>query len=115
MALSTVLIQPVSQPAFQKSENASLPASLLSMLVLSVYAVQKGNRNLRRLKRRFLWTAMKLKLKSLFAKKAAPSDRTLLYILLGVLLLILIIVEPILALIIAVTLLILYLAGVLKV
>ena len=80
-------IQPVQAPPAEKTTtDYSAAASVLSMLVLSVYAAQKSKKAMRKMKRKFMWTAFKLKLKSMFSKaKKAPSDRTLLYILIGVL------------------------------
>jgi len=113
MAFSST-IQPVVKPNNdQPADNnqATAAASLLSMIVLSVYAAKKSKKEFRKLKRKFLWTAFKLKLKTLFTKKR-PSDRSLiLYILLGILALVLIFYYPIAALIVAVVGLILYLTG----
>jgi hypothetical protein len=84
-----------------------------STTMLSVYAAQKGRKNFRKMKRHFMWTAFKLKLKSLFSSKQAQiSNRTLIYILIGVIALVLIFIAPLAALIVALTLLILILAGV---
>jgi hypothetical protein len=110
MAFSTT-IQPAQQPAAQPANHAAT-ASLLSMLVLSVYAVQKGNKNFRKLKRRFMWTAFKLKMKSLFSRKAPANDRVLIYILLGVVALVLVFYYPLIALLVAVAALVLILAGI---
>ena len=63
------------------------------------------------MKRRFMWTAFKLKMKSLFSKKRI-SDRVLIYILLGVIALVLVFYYPLIALLVAVIALILILAGV---
>jgi hypothetical protein len=112
MAFSAT-IQPAPVPVADKTLDTDATASLLSMLVLSVYAAQKSNKSFRKLKRRFLWTALKLKAKTMFSKKRANvSDRTLIIILLGVLLLILVFVAPLLALILAIVALVLLLAGV---
>jgi len=70
-----------------------------------MYAAQKSKKQLRKLKRQLAFTYLKEvvrskinKFKSLFSKKPAPtSDRTLLYILLGLLVLILIFIEPLVA------------------
>lgn len=64
------------------------------------------------MKRHLLFSALKLKLKSLFSRKAI-SDRVLIYILIGIVALILVFYAPILALVIALVALILILAGVL--
>lgn len=111
MAFSTTTIQPVSKPVAPKTSNEGIAASLLSMLVLSVYAAQKSRKAMRKMKRRFLWTAFKLKMKSLFSKKRV-SDRVLIYILLGVVALVLVFYYPLIALLVAVIALILILAGV---
>ena len=110
MALTTTTT-PVSNPVQEKPNNNPVAeASLLSMLVLSVYAANKSKKELRKLKRKFLWTSFKLKLKSLFSKKA--TDRQILiYVIIGVLALALIIVSPIAALIVAMLGLILILTG----
>jgi len=110
MAFSTATVQPVQQPAAQPAHPGAT-ASLLSMLVLSVYAAQKSNKNFRKLKRRFLWTAFKLKMKSLFAKKAT-NDRVLIYILLGIVALVLVFYYPLIALLVAIAALVLILAGI---
>ncbi len=112
MSISTSTIQPVSKPVTENAvSNESAAASLLSMLLLSVYAVQKSKKSMRKMKRRFMWTAFKLKMKSLFSKKRI-SDRVLIYILLGVIALVLVFYYPLIALLVAVIALILILAGV---
>jgi hypothetical protein len=111
MALSSTTVQP-TVPVSEKTENHATSASVLSMIVLSVYAAQKSNKNFRRLKRRFLWTAMKLKARSFFTGSKSISDKTLLYILLGVLALILVLLAPIVALVLVIAVLILILMGV---
>lgn len=111
MAFSTTTLQPNNtQPAAQPASHAAT-ASLLSMIVLSVYAAQKSNKNFRKLKRRFLWTAFKLKLKSFFAPRAS-NDRILIYILLGAVALVLVFYYPLIALLLAVAALVLILAGI---
>jgi len=114
MAFSST-VQPASAPVSQPKSDGVAAASLLSMLVLSVYAAGRSKRAMRKLQRRFLWTAFKLKMKSLFSTKRAASDRTLLLILLGVLVLALLIVNVVIGLIVLLTLLILYLLGVLNI
>ena len=111
MAFSSTTIQPVSKPVADKPVDNTTTASLLSMLVLSVYAAQKSKKSFRKMKRKFLWTALKLKMKSMFSKKRV-SDRILIYILLGVIALVLVFYYPLAALIVALIALILILAGV---
>jgi hypothetical protein len=110
MAFTTTTIHTVSTPVAEQPVDHTGAASLLSMLVLSVYAAQKSNKNFRKLKRRFLWTAFKLKLKSLFSRKAS-NDNILIYILLGVVALVLVFYYPLIALLVAVIALILILTG----
>ncbi|HWJ30109.1 MAG TPA: hypothetical protein VNS32_26470 [Flavisolibacter sp.] len=113
MSLSSTTLQPVQQPSPNKQVgNDVAAASLLSMLVLSVYAAQKSKKSFRKMKRKFMWEAFKLKTKSMFSKKAGSvSNRTLLYIILGVVLLALLFIEPVLALVLALLVLILILVG----
>jgi hypothetical protein len=112
MAFSSTTIEPVAKTNPGQTVTHDATASLLSAIVLSVYAAQKGRKNFRKMKRHFMWTAFKLKLKSLFSKQAQISNRTLIYILIGVIALVLIFIAPLAALIVALTLLILILAGV---
>lgn len=111
MALSATLVQPQTEAPVHQPHQDIAP-SMLSALLLTVYAAQKSKKNLRKLKRQFLWTALKLKLKSFLTGKAV-SDRVLIYILLGVVALILVFYAPLVALILALVVLILILAGVL--
>ena len=112
MAFTTTL-QPVTTNSLPPVTNTKVDASLLSMLVLSLYAAQKSKKAMRKMKRKFMWTAFTLKMKSLFSGKAT-SDQTLIYILIGAVILALLIVSPVAALIVLLTVLILYLLGVLK-
>jgi hypothetical protein len=112
MAFSSSIVQPVAKPHADHPTGNDMGAPLLSMLILSVYGAQKSKKAFRKMKRQFMWTTFKLKLKSMFSRKADISNRTLIYILLGVVLLALLFIEPVLALVVAVILLILLLAGV---
>jgi hypothetical protein len=109
MTFSTT-VQPVSKPLAEKPVDNSTAASLLSMLVLSVYAAHKSKKAMRKMQRKFLWTAFKLKAASLFSKKRV-TDRVLLYILIGVIALVLVFYYPIAALVVAAVALILILTG----
>ena len=112
MAFSTT-VKPVektpSTPDNQPSANVS--DALLSMILLSMYGAQMSKKTVRKLKRKFFFTSLKLKLKNFFSAKAV-SDRTLIYIILGAALIALLIIEPVLVLALAVVVLILVLAGV---
>src|SRR6188472_4514802 len=112
MAFSTTTIQATSQPANVKTVDNSAVASLLSMVVLSMYAAKKSSKSFRKLKRRFLWTSFKLKAKAMFSRTKDVSDRTLIYILLGIIAIVLVIVAPLFALLLAAVVLILILTGV---
>jgi hypothetical protein len=111
MAFSTTAIQPVNPPVTEKPANTDILSSLLGALMLSVYAAHKSKKAMRKMKRRLLWSALKLKAKSLFSKKAV-SDRVLIYILLGIVALVLVFYYPLIALIVALIALILILAHV---
>jgi len=111
MAFSTTL-QAIEKPVSSATQTNDLPDLLFSMIILSVYGAQMSKKSLRKLKRRFFWNSLKLKAKSIFSPKAPVSDRTLIYILLGVALIALIVLAPIAALVLAVLALILILAGV---
>jgi hypothetical protein len=111
MAFSTSTVQPATQPVSQKPSNDNALSSLLAALMLSVYAAHKSKKAMRRLRRHMVWSALKMKFKSMFSGKAV-SNQTLIYILIGVVALILVFWAPILALIIALVALILILAGV---
>lgn len=110
MALSTTTVAPAAQPAPQLQPSNDLAAPLLGALIISVYAANKGTRQFRKLRRQFLWTTMKLKAKSLFSRQAI-SNKTLIYILLGVVALALLAINPLLTLAVALIALILILAG----
>jgi hypothetical protein len=106
MAYNSTAIQPQcdSPGNFNNSSRSNSAATLIAILLV-MYAAQKGKKQLRKLKRQLAFTYLKgvvrskiNKFKSLFSKKPAPtSDRTLLYILLGLLVLILIFIEPLVA------------------
>jgi hypothetical protein len=117
MALSTTTIQPTAKPAAEKTVDNGTAASLLSLLVLSVFAAQKSKKAMRKLKRHFMWTAFKLKMKSMFSKKADVSDRDLLILLLAVLGLVLLflLIGVYASLILLLILIILYLLGIIKI
>jgi hypothetical protein len=111
MAFSTT-IQHVEKPVTPKSTPSNeIGDALFSMVILSVYGAQMSKKTMRKMKRQFFWQTAKLKAKSLFSKNQV-SDRTLIYILLGVALIALIVLAPIAALVLAVLALILILAGV---
>lgn len=67
--MSTSIVQPDTTPVADNTMTPDHSASLLSMLVLSIYAANKSKKNFRKMKRRFMWTAFKLGLKSKFSKE----------------------------------------------
>lgn len=85
--------------------------SLLGMLVVSLVAAKQGKKALRKLRRKFFWTSLKLKVKSYFKPRTSDRD-TILYILLGIIIVVLIFLAPVAALVLALFGLVLYLAGV---
>lgn len=111
MAFSTTAIQPVTKPVTEKPANNDLMTPLLGMLLLTAYAAHKSKKAMRKMKRQLLWSALKLKVKSMFSKRAV-SDRVLIYILLGIIALVLVFYYPLVALIVALVALILILAHV---
>ena len=111
MAFSTTAVQPVNQPVSEKPVSNDALSSLLAALMLSVYAAHKSKKAMRKMRRRLVWSALKMKMKSLFSKKVI-SDRVLIYILIGIVALILVFYYPIIALVLALVALILILAGV---
>ena len=111
MAFSTSTVQPAAQPVTEKPSNNDALSSLLGALMLTAYAAHKSKKAMRKMRRQLVWSAFKMKLKSLFSKKVI-SNQVLLYILIGIVALILVFYAPILALIIVLVALILILAGV---
>jgi hypothetical protein len=112
MAFSTT-VQPVEKsttPPDQPSANAS--DALLSMLLLSMYGAQMSKKSVRKLKRKMALSSLAQKLSAFnpFSRQRV-TDRTLIYILLGVALVALLIINPVLVLALAVVVLILILAG----
>lgn len=111
MAFATTTTQPVNQPVTEKPANNDVVSSLLGALMLSVYAAHKSKKAMRKMRRHMVWSAFKMKMKSMFSKEQL-SNQTLIYILLGVIVLALIFIEPVAALVLALVALILILAGV---
>jgi hypothetical protein len=112
MSFSTSIVQPVTKPVNEKPASNNFGTSLLGLLMLSVYAAHKSRKAMRKMKRQLVWQGFKLKVKSMFSN--GVSDRTLIYILVGVVLLALLFIEPVLVLVLALVLLILILAHVIE-
>ena len=110
MAFSTT-VQHTEQPATTKPDTGVADA-LLGMLMLSMYGAQMSKKTVRKLKRKFFWTSLKLKAKSLFKSPREVSDRTLLYIIAGAVFIALLFINAIAALVVALFVLILILAGI---
>jgi hypothetical protein len=111
MAFSTTVVHPQSQPITEKPANNDALSSLLGAVMLSVYAAHKSKKSMRKMRRQLVWSALKMKMKSMFSKEQV-SNQTLIYILIGVVALILVFYAWQLALILALVALILILAGV---
>jgi hypothetical protein len=109
----TSTIQPVAQPKpSSSSSQIAADASIMGMLVLSVYAASHSKKAFRKLRRKFLWTAFKLKIQSIFSPKKAVSNRQLLiYILIAIIFVILLTINALAALVLALLALILVLTG----
>jgi hypothetical protein len=109
----TSTIEPVAQPVQSSSSSqTAADASLMTMLVLSVYAANHSKKAFRKLRRKFLWTAFKLRIQSIFSPKKAVSNRQLLiYILIAVVFIILLTINAVAALVLALLALILLLSG----
>lgn len=113
MAFASNTVQPsnqVNQTEGVITEN-SAAASLLSALVLSIYAGQKSRKQLRKLRRKMTWLLIKQKVSSLFSAPDISDRQLIIYILIGVIALILLFTYPIAALVLAIVALILLLTG----
>jgi len=106
MALTSTAVHPQGNPiAIFSNSNSPNSAAAVMAILIALYAAQKSKKQLRKLRRRLAFTYVKEairnkanKFKSFFSGKPAPtSEKTLLYILLGLLVLILIFVEPVVA------------------
>jgi hypothetical protein len=107
MAFNATTVQPVAKPSVPTTLTHDHSASILAAVVLSVYAAKKSKKGLRRLKRTAMVALFRHRLqqqwyqfRSFFSKKAKPqsiSNQTLIYILIGLLVLILLFVSPIAA------------------
>lgn len=115
MAFSATTLHPVVKADTGAAIGSDVAPSLLSMLILSMYAAKKSRKAMRKMQHQLAWHMVKEKARSLFSKREGVSNRTLLYILLAVIFLVILALSPIAALAVAVLLLILYLAGVIKV
>lgn len=109
MALTSTTVQQPAAPATEPvvaTNNVAAP--ILGALMLTVFAAQKSKKGMRKLKMQAMTALLKYKVnasfsraKSLFSKKnpASIDNRTLLYILLGLAVIILLLIEPIAAII----------------
>ncbi len=104
---STLVPSTVENTPAATSATPNAMAPVLATLLLTVYAAQSSKKHLRKLKRQAVVALFKYQMQSTFAKVKSLfsrdkkidgiSNTTLLYILLGLLVLILIFVEPIVA------------------
>ncbi|RYY97422.1 MAG: hypothetical protein EOO11_10935 [Chitinophagaceae bacterium] len=101
MSLTTTTVQPQAEtsiPVPSQPDNHNAP--LLAAVMMSVFAAQLSRRQLRRLKRRALWELAKAKFNALLGRRdTGISNRTLIYILLGVAVVILCFIAPVAAII----------------
>ena len=112
MALSTTITQSDTPLNPQAKSNYDTINPLLAALLLSVYGVQKSRKAIHNLKYKIAGALLKHKIASFFKKLDNLTNRQLLLILLGVVFLVLLIFEPLVALIIALIVLALILAKV---
>jgi hypothetical protein len=116
MAMTTSTVQPAQPiiPSSTQKDNVGggAMASVLSAIMLSIYAGQKSRKQLRKLKRKMTWLLVKEKMKSVFSGSGSVDRKTLTIILLAVLIVALVLIEPLAALVLAIIGLILLLAGV---
>jgi hypothetical protein len=113
MAFASTSLQPsnnVTKPEIGITDNGAV-ASVLSAVVLSVYAGQKSRKQLRKLRRKMTWLLLKQKLNSLFSFSDISDRQLIIYILIGIVALILLFTYPVAALVLAVIALILLLTG----
>jgi hypothetical protein len=94
MALTSISVQPQQQQEHSTASNVTNSAAALMGMLLALYVAHKGAREFRKLRRKLTLALLKNKIHSLFSRRADVSDRTLLYILLGALILALIIISP---------------------
>ena len=100
MAFSATIVHQPSNQSSTPAPKFDTASALLASLLLTMYAGKASAKQLRKLKRQFAWEAFKLKAKSFLHNPFQPasvSDRTLIYILLGVLVVILLFISPIAA------------------
>ena len=112
MAISSTIQPAVNsiEPAKEQPANNAM-ASLLSMVILSVYAGQKSRKQLRKIRRKMAWLLLKQRIQNAFSRPAPSERQIIIYILIGLLALILLIYYPIAALVLAIIALILLLTG----
>src|SRR6266513_2015084 len=102
MALTSALVEPQNPKDHSSTPAYTYTAAGLMSLLLAIYAAKKSRKELKRLKRKLALTYLKYslqqkfnKIRSFFSKKPLEiSDRTLLFILLGLIVIILIFIEP---------------------
>ena len=90
MALSS--IEPIISSASTNSPDSDT-ASILAAIVITMYAGQVSRKALRKLRRKAMVSFFKDKVRNFFSPKAQISDRTLLYILIAALVIVLLFVS----------------------
>jgi len=94
MALTSISVHPQQQQEHPTASTATNSAAALMGLLLAMYLGHKTTREFRKLKRKLTFAVLKNKFRSIFSRKRDLSDRTLLYILIGALIIALLIIEP---------------------
>ena len=94
MTCTTVSVQVTQSSEHPTSTSIHNSDVALMSMLLAAYLAGKSKKEIRKLRRKLTWSLIKAKFSSLFSRKKDLSNQTLLYILLGALILALIIIEP---------------------
>ena len=110
MAFSST-IQPVTKHTSELPSGMDVTtASLLLAVLVSAYAAKNSKKALKKAKRKFMLSALKMKMKNM-VRRDSNSTNVIIWVLLAVAIIALLIVAPIAALVLAIIGLILYLTG----
>ncbi|TCJ19255.1 hypothetical protein EPD60_02225 [Flaviaesturariibacter flavus] len=100
MSLSSTAMQAINETHQSLIHPQTNAPFLAAALVMSVYAAQLSKKQLRRMKRRALWSFFKAKIAGMITgRDSGISTRTLMYILIGLGVLILAFIAPVVAII----------------
>lgn len=113
MAFASTTLQPSNKESQPENvfNGTGAVASVLSAVVLSIYAGQQSRKQLRKLRRKMSWLLLKQKVNSLFSSQSISDRQLIIYILAGIIVLVLLFTYPLAALVLAIIGLILLLTG----